>query len=267
MAMTAREAYAGTRSDVRGGTSRLGEDVPWDTGDTTQRQSGPQRQTRHGPGVVRSGEGSGEEESGGSGPWTRSAAQAAPSQVAAGERAGDRAPEGFVLRLCLDLQLDAMLLTLGAAALGADGASLGARQPESATRERAEAAGGWNLVPGRRWRSWLDEDIDVACRLAAQVVASGTSLPAILGLDPAKNVPSGLLDDLVARYEAMWSLLDDIDDRGLTRPGGNGTRVPEGAREHCCRRLDWLRCARRVVPVERVPAGAPVAFLPGELLG
>jgi hypothetical protein len=291
MTVTGREAYSGTRSETsdlregeREGTSRLGGGRGWGAGHGQQGRTGQQRRTEHGPGAGRGGEGGGRggEGAGELGPRSTGAVRTGPSPVTVRGPQRDGVPgEGFTLRLCLDLQLDAMLLTVGAAALGASALGAAAREAAEAGRctrpqggasqepawEPDDVTGGLRAIPGRRWRSWLDEDIDVAYRLAAEVVASGVSLPATLGPDPTRNVPSGLLDDLTARYEAMWSLLDDIDHCGPPRAGGIGTRVPDGAREHCRKRLDWLRRARRATPIDRVPAGVSAPFLPGELLG
>lgn len=210
---------------------------------------------------------------------------------AAGGQAGATRGEAFVLRLCLDLQIDAMMLALGAAAVESDdargarslsqtpapvreplpGASVtsmapsGAAQDGSAPRATARVAA---AGAAGHWRSWLDEDVDFVRRLAADVAASGVRLPATLG----PNAPAAIVDNLAARYEAMWSLLEDLHgrDQGTGgRAGKGGTaavHAVDTVREHIRRRLAWLG-EEQAARSRAVPVGVAGPLLPGELLG
>jgi hypothetical protein len=164
---------------------------------------------------------------------------------------GERELEGsaaHLLRLCLDLQLDALMLTLGASAV----------DPAPETPTAAEA-------PGVPWRRWIGEDVDLACTLAAAALAGKAALPPTLGSDLSHAVPVTTIDDLVARYTSMVGLLDDLARRteGSTRPQGL-----DEARAHCEARLAELRSHKLVTTP---PAGLDLRserqFLPGELLG
>jgi len=158
-------------------------------------------------------------------------------------RLGAKDTDGTVvhlLRLCLDLQLDAMLLTLGA--LAADPG------PERAAP----------------WRRWLSEDVDLACKLAADTLAGNAALPPTLGSDLGHALPVTAIDDLVARYSSMTGLLDDA--RRL-----EGAQCPAGLQEaiaRCESRLQELHRYRLVnTPATGIDFRVEHQFLPGELLG
>lgn len=159
-----------------------------------------------------------------------------------------------LLRLCLDLQLDAMMLTLGA--LATDPAGDGATTPASTTAP----------VPGAiPWRRWITDDVDLACKLARDAMAGGAALPRTLGSDLGHAVPVTTIDDLVARYSSMLGLLGDLSRRseGAARPVGL-----DEAMYRCEARLAELRGHRLV---ETPPTGMDLRgeqhYLPGELLG
>lgn len=168
-----------------------------------------------------------------------------------------------LLRLSLDLQLDAMLLVLGASAVG---------RPEDA-------------MP---WRRWLEEDVDLAWELTTTALAVHGGLPPSLGPDLATADPSQLTEDLLARYTSMCSLLEDLlareagrtDDDGST--DGRGPVWHEHIRAALVRyqsRVEELRAhqsalargASRPIELPETPvslARPPArAYLPGELLG
>jgi hypothetical protein len=153
-----------------------------------------------------------------------------------------------LLRLCLDLQLDALLLTLGA--LAAD--------PTEGDPASAPAA----AIP---WRRWIGEDVDLACELARETLAGNAALPPMLGSDLGHAMPATTIDDLVARYSSMLGLLGDLSRRaeGSARPAGL-----DEALTRCEARLAELRGHRLVATP---PAGLDLRttqhFLPGELLG
>jgi hypothetical protein len=157
-----------------------------------------------------------------------------------------------VLRLCLDLQLDALLLAVGAVS----GPSAGSEPP---------------------WRRWVDEDIQLAYSLAADVRMRGVGPPSGLGSKLNRDVPSTIEDGLHARYSSMAALLSGV----MSRHDGHGVGQedllyqgrPQAAQalQHCRKRLAELETHAWSSPVEQTPdqpwdkAGA--TYLPGELLG
>lgn len=163
------------------------------------------------------------------------------------DRADDRQPRSdhgdlHILRLALDLQLDAMLLTLGASA---HAESRG--EPEGPTP----------------WRRWLVEDLELATALATALVDGDSAPVPGLGGGLAHTSIESSLDTLAARYESMENLLVGI----LERPAsGQPWRNAAGEALHRCRnRLAELHRHRRnaisAVAVSSVPS------LPGEWLG
>ena len=176
-----------------------------------------------------------------------------PRQTVTDTRAPQRELEGsaaHLLRLCLDLQLDALLLTLGA--LAVDGA------PEDGPASATPASG----IP---WRRWIGEDVDLACRLAAEALAGNAALPPTLGSDLGHAVPVTTIDDLVARYSSMLGLLADLSRRsdGPGRPPGL-----DEAMARCEARLSELRGHKLVhTPPTGIDLREQHQFLPGELLG
>lgn len=161
------------------------------------------------------------------------------------DESGPRPDPGdlHLLRLALDLQLDAMLLTLGAAA-HADG-----RGETSVT------------VP---WQRWLEEDLELALTLAAVLVdAEGAPLP-VLGGGYAHNEVDTSLENLSARYESMENLLTDVLDGPSA---GQSWRGPAGETLARCRaRIVELHRHRREA-IRSTAAEPSTPFLPGEWLG
>lgn len=169
--------------------------------------------------------------------------------------------DAHLVRLCLDLQLDALLLTLGAAA---------AQQ----RREDADpSAGGAGTVP---WRRWVDEDVDLAARLATDAMAGRATLPSTLGSDLDHAVPATVVDNLAARYESMRDLLTDLLSRDTPAHDDGWRPRVRDALHRCGTRLAELRAYRLAATPPRgvalpAPAGSTPArereYLPGELLG
>ena len=148
------------------------------------------------------------------------------------------------LRLCLNLQLDAMLLTLGATA---------AEQVNS---------------NGATWAGWLAEDLDVTRTLARDVLAGGASLPGILGHQLHRDVPATRVEQLTDRYHALAELLEALSGREEQDPDSNLAQDARAAARHCRSRLEALRR----LPVDGTPppvgpSRTPQRYLPGELLG
>ncbi len=162
--------------------------------------------------------------------------------------------DAHLLRLCLDLQLDAMLLTLGAASAA------------PGTHEQGQ-------VP---WRRWVTEDVDLACTLASDARTGRAALPPTLGSDLHHAVPATTIDNLTARYESMRDLLADLvaaagDDPAPGQPSDPGDtwrpRVRE-ALERCERRLAELHAYRlATTPPRGIQLPEEHHYLPGELLG
>lgn len=147
-----------------------------------------------------------------------------------------------LLRLALDLQLDAMLLTLGTAA-------------------HAEIRG----APRCRtpWRRWLVEDLDLARSLITALVDDdGPPVPR-LGGDLARAGLRASLDDLTARFENMENLLAGALDRPSSGQPWRG--VVGEALQRCRTRLSELRRHRCQEIAIAAEAAAP--SLPGEWLG
>ena len=145
-----------------------------------------------------------------------------------------------LLRLCLDLQLDALLLTLGAAS----------------AQQRAD---GQDDLP---WRRWVAEDVDLAADLAAEATAGGAALPSTLGTDLDHRTPATVVDDLAARYASMSDLLTDLLHRDTAGDDDSWRPRVVDALDRCRHRLAELRAHRPTVVPPREHA-----YLPGELLG
>jgi hypothetical protein len=154
-----------------------------------------------------------------------------------------------LLRLALDLQLDAMLLTLGAAA--------------HAESRVATEPGDRGAVP---WQRWLVEDLDLARALAVTLLeGEGAPVPG-LGGGFANARVSTSLDNLAARYESMEKLLLGVLGRpttGYWRPTATEALV------RCRARLRELHDHRRAAMADSGAASSAngSAFRPGELLG
>lgn len=143
-----------------------------------------------------------------------------------------------LLRLALELQVDAMLLTIGAAARAFDE----------------------EQVP---WRRWAVEDLDASRLLAQTLVAHEAEPPAALGGGGVGGAPDQTLDDLIARYSSMDDLLSGVLDRPYA--GQAWRPVAREALARCRSRLDELHRHRGTAAVRRGDPGQ--RYLPGELLG
>jgi hypothetical protein len=167
---------------------------------------------------------------------TRSRKRVVDLTTGAASRPPDEA-DLHVLRLALDLQVDAMLLTLGAAA----------RAPSD------------EPVP---WRRWVVEDLDAARLLARSIIDESADPPAALGTGVVGAPPDDALDNLIARYSAMDDLLESV----LLRPYAAQPWRPAAheARTRCRARLEELH-RHRGVRVVQTASQRP--YLPGELLG
>lgn len=179
------------------------------------------------------------------------------SSPASTVREGDN-HSAHLLRLVLDLQLDALLLGLGAAAV------------HESRSHPSPVPGPVSDAPGAApWPRWVMEDIDLARTLAAEAVTSGAALPATLGPEPAAQEEPVVLDRLAARYESMRSLLADLLARtGDDLPAAGSSHLHE-LMAHCQRRLVELRSVARSTATHRNGSSrhGEHRYLPGELLG
>lgn len=198
----------------------------------------------------------------------RERTRSAGTERSASPTSWESGAEIHLIRLCLDLQLDAMLLALGAAAAeslrtrSAPGKSTGPA-PFSGTAAPAD------LEPPP-WHRWIREDVEVVSTLAADVMGGGAALPAALGTELDQAVPAAAIDDLIARYESMIGLLADILPPGPSRPPVPYRVHAQEALAHCQERLRDLRNTRLdstpargltyTPPTDRPP-------VPGEWLG
>jgi hypothetical protein len=147
-----------------------------------------------------------------------------------------------LLRLALDLQLDAILLTLGAAAHAETRGASSHRTP---------------------WRRWLVEDLDLARSLATALVdGDGPPVPG-LGDSLSHAGIGASLDNLATRFENMENLLAGALDRPSSGQPRRG--VVGEALQRCRTRLSELRRHRRQEIAVAAAASAP--SLPGEWLG
>jgi hypothetical protein len=163
------------------------------------------------------------------------------------DRAASRSSGGselHLLRLALDLQIDALLLTLGAAARDGEDED---RHPE---------------VP---WRSWLVDDLDLARAMATVILETDVTPSPALGPGLAAIPVGSALDNLVARYESIDQLLTQL----LRRPPAGQPWRPAAkeALARCRSRLNELNGHRAALAATSAQASSGRHFLPGELLG
>lgn len=164
----------------------------------------------------------------------------------------------YLLRLCLDLKIDALLLALAAAA---------ARQQPGNTGE-ASAEGG---PPDAPWQRWLHEDVQITQALAGELLARDGGLPTSLAAARTCTGTVELVERLAAFHGEIRCLLSELEAAG-TRPGQPELVRDEQVRSalrHCRRRLTELELYRLEVEAAqtRTPAPAVVSGLPGEFLG
>jgi hypothetical protein len=176
--------------------------------------------------------------------------------------------DSYLLRLCLDLQLDAALLTLGAAAQ--ETLSRDSRRDGGSVIPRAIAPVAADPAPPVPWRRWLNEDVDTMCALAASLTTGPPVLPSSLEVGFAAGRPAQVLAELLERYEAIRDVLVDV----LSRPVPAGADPDEPWRSRI--RDAFGRCQARLQELgEFAGSSAPVSrdvparrgYLPGELLG
>ena len=160
-----------------------------------------------------------------------------------------------LLRLVLDLQLDALLLGRGAGAV------------EESRGRPVYPPSTPDVLGSAPWSRWALEDIVLARALAAEAVNSGAALPATLGSEPAAQEEHVVLARLAARYESMRALLTDLLDRAVEDPA-RGYAQLQALMAHCRKRLSELHtmaATSRSAAAGTHPGSH--GYLPGELLG
>ncbi len=184
-------------------------------------------------------------------PELRASAAAAPSY-------SDR--HLHLLRLTLDLHVDAMLHALGAAGAG--------------------------LPVDLPWDRWLSEDLAAIRRLTAALVEQGTTPPAALGADLVGADPDRVIADLLARFTSAHDMVDGLARRPDGLPAATRPAVRE-VQHRMAQRVAELQQAAGSAPLRGQPApsrtrridlaaaeredgalpGPGHRFLPGEMLG
>jgi hypothetical protein len=130
------------------------------------------------------------------------------------EQAAPAAPDPrltHLLRLSLDLQLDAMLFMLGAAATHNDEVATPSltptRTPAAASGTASGTAPDVDEIP---WGRWVAEDLELTRCLASTAAELGLALPPTLGRAGRHTDSRQVAEDLIARYEFMSNLLGDL---------------------------------------------------------
>ena len=157
----------------------------------------------------------------------------------------------YMLKLTLELQLEALLLALGSSAVATRG------RPEYL---RPAAAGRPADLP---WEKWLAEDLELACALTRDCVEDGVPLPSSMGL--VGSGPSGVVDSLAARYSAMAAVVGEMLDRTDSRLHPLAVARLTEARARCEERLDALLGISPEAAAERL--FSPSAAEAGHYLG
>lgn len=174
----------------------------------------------------------------------------------------DDPSDAHLLRLCVDLQLDALLLALGAVAVSRPGP-----EPEGLRATTVEPE-----EPGRgpvavEWLRWVREDVELVTQLAADALEGGAALPPTMGTDAEHGDQARTAACLEARYAGMSTLLTQLLTRRDLYAGSGGWRPH--AREAL------RRCTARLAELQRVrQASSPSpqrmahsSAVPGEWLG
>ena len=174
------------------------------------------------------------------------------TQFEYGPIAGDAQAQlvgAHLLRLCLDVQIHSLLLTIGAAA------------GEASTREPAATSTATESPP---WRQWACEDLDVAVALAADTLSHGGAVPSTLGSDLHRSVPATTVNTLIELHDSLTQQLVR-----LARTESSTQPPLAGLLEHCERRRVQLAAYRRAArPAQGITlVQADQHFLPGEFQG
>src|SRR3954451_10162271 len=127
----------------------------------------------------------------------------------------------YLLKLCLELQVEALLLALGSSAVASHG-----RRPQEGRPAGAPSAAD---LP---WEKWLVEGLGLACALTRDCVDDGIPLPSSMGLVGTEGA-TGVVESLAARYSAMATVVGEMLDRTDARTHGHAVARLVEARERC----------------------------------
>jgi hypothetical protein len=161
----------------------------------------------------------------------------------------------YMLKLCLELQLDALLLTLGSSAAmsresGLDRRGAGGTLPTGPHEE---------TLP---WEKWLTEDLELATALTRDCLHDGVPLPSALALVGAAS--GRVVESLAARYSAMAAVVGEMLERTDEREHSAAVGRLVETRHRCEERLDALLGESLETAAERF---FPPAAVPGHYLG
>jgi hypothetical protein len=169
----------------------------------------------------------------------------APTEVASASAFPD--DQLYMLKLCLELQLEALLLALGSSAVVSN-------------THPAHQDGGRPDPTSLPWGRWLAEDLDLACALTKDCVDDGIPLPSSIGLSAGTSA-SAVMESLAARYTAMAAVVDEMLERTDGRAHPVAVKRLAETRDHCSARLDALLGPARHAPVEQSPPTPPGLYL------
>lgn len=161
----------------------------------------------------------------------------------------------YMLKLCLELQVEALLLTLGSSAVASRSTKPGALAPGG----RFAAADGSDLP----WSRWLAEDLELACALTRDCVNDGVALPSTMGL-PTATSPGDGLEALAARYSAMAAVVGEMLERTDAVKHSHAAAQLTCALKRCEERLEEL--IGPAIP-DRVGVASSRESEPGHFLG
>jgi hypothetical protein len=233
------------------------------------------------------------------GPLAREHPVLAAAQRDGGPPSSD-SDDAYLLRLCLDLKLDVLLLTLGAAAT--DPACQWPPPAPGEGEPQAPDAGPPAAPPiadppiadppidltslalakdddqsDPPWERWLREDVDAVHALARELLAWGGCLPSSMSGGRTSSSALAVLERLEAFHLQLRELLVEVE---VLRGNGAQPTVPRGVTSasstseqavarHCRRRLAELQRYRielaELLAAQAAAAGTPGH--PGEFLG
>jgi hypothetical protein len=165
----------------------------------------------------------------------------------------------YMLKLTLELQVEALLLALGSSAVAARGGRHDqGENGRTAPAALAAAAPAADLP----WQKWLAEDLELAGALTRDCVEDGVPLPSSMGLAGSAG-PGGVVESLAARYSAMAAVVGEMLDRTDVRAHASAVARLVETRARCEERLDALIGESPESAAERFFAPAE----PGHYLG
>jgi hypothetical protein len=225
------------------------------------------------------------------GPLAREHPVATAAPLDGGPRSSD-SDDAYLLRLCLDLKLDVLLLTLGAAATDPacqwPPAAPGEGEPQAPDADPPIDDPPIDLAslapvkdddgqPDLPWERWLREDVDAVHALARELLAWGGCLPSSMSGGRTSSSALAVLERLEAFHIQLRELLVEVE---VLRGNGAQPAVPRGVTSasstseqavarHCRRRLAELQQYRTEL-TELLAAQAAAAGArghPGQFLG